>query len=328
MAEAEHLVDVMGTRAHVIVSASDLDLAELLGRAAVARLHALEARWSRFLPDSEISAINREAGRPVAVSGETVLLVERSVEAWHRTDGRFDPTILPALIAAGYDRDFRSVRAANGSGDHPAPARPTPAPGCSGITTGRHEVTLPPGVGIDPGGIGKGLAADLVTDLLMTSGADGACINVGGDLRVAGRPSDTPAWRITLEHALRPETDLGAVSLHDEALVSSWRTRRTWGAEDDRRHHLIDPATGAPAWTGLAGVTVVAPDAWWAEALATSLFLAGPDEAATIVDHHGLDALLVRDDGAVRGFGRFGPIATSRAARVREPPAPSEAERR
>lgn len=300
----------MGTRAHVIVDADELDRAELLARAATARLRHLERAWSRFLPDSEISAINRDAGMPVSVGADTALLVERSVEAWHRTGGRFDPTVLGALLAAGYDRDFRELA------DRPvATTAPTrPAPGCGGIVVDGLRVTVPPETGIDPGGIGKGLAADLVVDLVMTAGAAGACVNVGGDLRVAGRAPGAGPWTVGIEHPLRARTELGRVKLSDEALVSSWRTRRAWGEAGDRRHHLIDPTTGEPAWSGLAGVTVLAPDAWWAEALATALFLAGPDDAAGIVAHHGVAALLVRDDGAVRGFGRLASIASGSSA--------------
>jgi thiamine biosynthesis lipoprotein len=310
VAAAEHVVDVMGTRAHVIVTADDLDRAEILGRAAVARLHALEARWSRFRDDSEVTRLNNAAGEPVMVSSETALLVQRSVEAWHRTSGAFDPTVLPALVAAGYDRDFRSLDRA------PVPIGPPVAVlGCDGIVVDGARVVLPASVRIDGGGIGKGLAADLTVDLAMRAGAAGACINVGGDLRVAGTgPGDEP-WSVTIEHPLGGP-DLGTVHLRDEALVSSWRTRRTWGPADDRRHHLIDPATGAPAVSGLAGVTVLAPDAWWAEALATAIFLAGTEAAADLVDHHGVSALLVRDDGAVRAFGRLcAPIAVASGAK-------------
>src|SRR4051812_21127833 len=308
VAAAEHLVDVMGTRAHVIVHARELDLADVLARAAIARLHVLEARWSRFRPDSEVTALNRAAGARTTVSAETALLVERSVEAWHRTDGAFDPTVLPALVAAGYDRDFSSV-----SEHASAAAPPVVAPGCDGIAVGDASVTLPVGVQLDPGGIGKGLAADLTVDLVMHAGATAACVNVGGDLRVAGRPEPDERWSVTLEHPLGG-SDLGTIRLHDEALVSSWRTRRTWSGEDGPRHHLIDPRTGAPAWTGLAGVTVLGADAWWAEALATALFLAGPEGAREIAEHHAVSALLVRDDGAVRGFGRMCAPATARAS--------------
>ena len=307
MAAAEHVVDVMGTRAHVIVTARDLDLAEVLAGSAVRRLRTLEALWSRFRPDSEISALNHAAGSTLALSSDTVLLVERSVEAWHRTGGAFDPTVLPALVAAGYDRDFATL--ADSSPDPPVTA--VPAPGCDDIVIEGSRVTLPPGVQVDPGGIGKGLAADLVVDLVMRAGADGACVNVGGDLRVAGSAIDGRPWSVTVEDPLGGR-DLGTIDLREGALVSSWRTRRTWGREHQRRHHLIDPATGAPAFTGLAGVTVVAADAWWAEALATALYLAGPDRAPDVVVHHGVSALLVRDDGAVRGFGRLcAPVVAS-----------------
>ena len=275
----------MGTRAHVIVVAPEIEAAEILGRAAVARLHTLEAKWSRFRSDSDISALNRAGGAPVAVSAETLQLVERSIEAWHRTDGAFDPTVLPALLAAGYDRDFRMLPV-HETRDAQAPA--APAPGCAGIVVDGARVTLPAGVQLDGGGIGKGLAADTVVDLVMSAGATGACVNVGGDLRVAGSAPGADPWSVTIEHPLGGR-DLGTIRLRDEALVSSWRTRRAWGADGDRRHHLIDPTTGRPAWSGLAGVTVLAPEAWWAEALATALFLAGPDHAAAIVDHHGVE---------------------------------------
>jgi thiamine biosynthesis lipoprotein len=311
VAAAEHVVDVMGTRAHVIVTADDLQRAEILSGAAVARLRALEAQWSRFRDDSEISALNAAGGAPVALASETLLLVERSIEAWHRTDGAFDPTVLPALLAAGYDRDFRSLDDGGAR-----PLTPAAAPGCDGIVVDGARVTLPEGVQLDGGGIGKGLAADLVVDLVMSAGAAGACVNVGGDLRVAGHAPGLDPWSVTIEHPLGGR-DLGTIRLRDEALVSSWRTRRTWGSADDRRHHLIDPTTGAPAWSGLAGVTVLAGEAWWAEALATALFLAGADDAAGLVDHHGISALLVRDDGAVRAFGRMcAPVTVGRGARA------------
>lgn len=298
----------MGTRAHVIVTTDDLERSEILGRAAVARLRTLEARWSRFRDDSEITRLNCACGTTLALSSETVLLVERSIEAWHRTDGAFDPTVLPALVAAGYDCDFHSIDATD------LPVGTTVAvPGCDGIRIDGPRVTLPPDVQIDGGGIGKGLAADLVVDLVMSAGATGACVNVGGDLRVAGSAPGAAPWSVTVEHPLGGP-DLGTIRLRDEALVSSWRTRRSWGPVDDRRHHLIDPTTGAPADSGLAGVTVLADDAWWAEALATAIFLAGADGAAALVDHHGVSALLIRDDGAVRAFGRMCAPVTAETA--------------
>lgn len=300
MAEAEHVVDVMGTRAHVIVVARTPSIAELLATSAVARLRELESKWSRFLLDSELSRLNARAGSTVRVSRDVEALIERSLEAWHRTDGRFDPTVLSALVAAGYDDDFRTVAARL---DSTSESDATAAPGCADIRIGPDGVTLPHGTAIDPGGIGKGLAADLTIDLVMTGGATGACINVGGDLRVAGTTATGRPWTVAVEHPLTPARIIADVELHDEALVSTWRTRRVWGTGEHRRHHLIDPATGTSAWNGLAGVTVTAPEGWWAEALATAIFLAGPDDAPAIARRHGVGAILVRDDGSLLGIG-------------------------
>ena len=300
MAEAEHVVDVMGTRAHVIVVARTPSTAELLATSAVARLRELESKWSRFLPDSELSRLNARAGSTVRVSRDVEVLIERSLEAWHRTDGRFDPTVLSAVVAAGYDDDFRAVAARLDSTSHTDAAA---VPGCADIRIGPDGVTLPHGAAIDPGGIGKGLAADLTIDLVMTGGATGACINVGGDLRVAGATATGRPWTVAVEHPLTPARVIADVELHDEALVSTWRTRRVWGTAEDRRHHLIDPATGTSAWNGLAGVTVTAREGWWAEALATAIFLAGPDDAPAIARRHGAGAILVRDDGSLLGIG-------------------------
>ena len=104
--------------------------------------------------------------------------------AWKWTGGRYDPTVLHAIEAAGYDRSFEQIEAHRPAGSGKA----MPAPGCAGVVLDPHlrTVTLPPGVGFDPGGIGKGLAADLVVDLLLEEGAAGACVDLGGDGRAAG----------------------------------------------------------------------------------------------------------------------------------------------
>src|SRR4051794_11186095 len=159
----------------------------------------LEARWSRFLPGSEVSRVNARAGRWTPVSPDTFRLVEAAVTAWRITSGRFDPTVLQALMASGYDRTFAEVVVAGRRGAIPAPARPRrPAPGAGAIELDEQACSLrvAPGTGIDLGGIAKGHAADLIVASLMAGGASGALANLGGDIRVAGEPPVPPAWRI------------------------------------------------------------------------------------------------------------------------------------
>lgn len=289
----------MGTTAHVVVVTPSAALAADGLDHARARLEALESRWSRFRPDSEISRLNRVAGSPAIVSADTRALLTRAVDGWERTGGRFDPTVLDALVALGYDRDFDEIPTAAG-----AAATPGAAPGCGGIVVDPFigAVTVPRGVHLDAGGIGKGYAADLVAEELLALGLDGACVNVGGDLRVVGDSPDGLGWTIDVEHPLTGES-IEHVHLNDGAVVTTCRTRRVWGPDDDRRHHLVDPRTGRSAESGLAGVTVVTGQAWWAEVLAKAAFVAGPVEGARLVAEHGASGFLVADDGTVTRTG-------------------------
>ncbi len=279
----------MGTSAHVVVVGGDE--ARLID-AARRRLDDLERRWSRFLPGSEISRLNRRPDRPVVVSPDTFGLVARSVDAWHATGGRFDPTVLPAMLAAGYDRDFAEVALAAlplGS--------PLPSPGCGGIRLDPavSAVWLPAGVGVDPGGIGKGLAADLVSRELVEAGAAGVLVNVGGDLRVRGTPPAGDEWTVAVEDPADGARELARFGLTSGAVATSSRLRRRWHAGDRDVHHLIDPTTGSAAQSDVTTVTVVAADAWWAEALATALCVS-PAPAA-LRSRRDASILIVRADG-------------------------------
>lgn len=285
----------MGTTAHVVVVTPSAALAAAGLAHARTRLEGLEARWSRFRADSEIARLNRVAGSPAIVSADTRALLTRAVDGWARTDGRFDPTVLDALEALGYDRDFDEIATAAG-----AAATPGAAPGCGGVVVDGFvgTVTVPRGVRLDAGGIGKGFAADLVAEELLGLGVDGACVNVGGDVRVVGDAPDGPVWTIDVEHPLTGGS-IDHVHCTDGAVVTTCRTRRVWGPDGDRRHHLVDPATGRSADSGLAGVTIVAGRAWWAEVLAKAVFVAGPVDGARLVAEHGAAGFLVTDDGSV-----------------------------
>lgn len=290
----------MGTWVHLLVEGAGHRAGALLEQ-AVARIEDLERRWSRFLPTSELSRLNAAAGHPVLLAPDTYLLVEQAVAAWRATAGRFDPTVLDALVAAGYDRTFAEVAAAPG-----AATTATAPPGCAGIDLDPVlcAVTLPPGVHLDLGGIGKGWTADLVVDQLLAGGATGACANLGGDLRVAGDAPTEHGWTVAVEHPLDHDRTLATIALLRGAVATTTRTRRRWttpaGAD---HHHLIDPATGAPAATGLASVTTVAADATTAEVVAKAAFVAGLDDGRALVEATGTAALFVDDAGNTHHAG-------------------------
>ena len=312
--EAERTFRAMGTTARVIVTADSAEQGERLIDAAVARIEDLEARWSRFRPTSELCRLNAAAGRTAVVSAETFALVSKAVDAWFLTDGRFDPTILPALIDAGYDRTFEEVRHL---GPATAEALDEPdvrvAPGCAEIRLGEgvHSVTLPVGVELDLGGIGKGYVADLVAVELLGRGARGACVNLGGDMRVIGEPPWDEGWLVEVEHPLDPEAaePVARLALTDGAVVTTTRAKRQWTRNGVPAHHIIDPATGRPAQSGLASVTVVAGEAWWGEVFAKAAFIAGPVHARHVLAQADVTGFLVDDAGTVHRAARLEAFA-------------------
>lgn len=292
----------MGTTAHVVA----LDAPAGLLERARDRLDDLERRWSRFLPDSELSRLNRSAGRPVVVSTETFQLVEAAIEAWHWSRGRFDPTVAATMVAAGYDRPLGPPGAGRvrTSGTH------IPCPSPTGVVLDPYpgSITLPPGVGLDLGGIAKGAAADLVAAELLGWGAGGCCVNLGGDLRVSGRPPRPEGWTIDLALDGAEPSRSPSIGVVEGAVCTSTRARRTWTGPRGEEHHLRDPATGGPLDRGLTTVVVVAARARQAEVLTKTAFAAGPAAAPGLLAGVGATGLLVTDDGGTHELPGLDPF--------------------
>ena len=286
----------MGTTCDVIIVGGGDSLASQ----ARERVDDLERRWSRFLADSELSRLNRAGGRWQSVSDDTLVLIDRMLAAWRWTEGRFDPTVLSALERAGYDRNFPDLV------DGAPPPVGAPTPGCGAITVDRQlrVVWLPVGVRIDPGGIGKGLAADIVVEELLDKGAAGACVSLGGDLRVAGEPPDADSWRSAIADPYDAGRLLATVRLHDSAIATSTRLLRAWTRAGVAQHHLIDPKTGTPTNNGIDAISVIAGEAWWAEVQTKAGFVAGED-AAQVLAGLGGAGLIFRTDGSAEWFGPF-----------------------
>jgi thiamine biosynthesis lipoprotein len=259
-----------------------------LVRTAATRLNEIESRWSRFLPSSEITALNEAGGDPRCVSDDTVRLIESAVRAWHATSGAFDPTLLGTIVGLGYaaSRDGAATATSLAAGTQPQ-GRPAEilVDRPSGI------VRLPPGTTIDPGGIGKGLAADLVVDELIARGADGALVEIGGDIRMRGLPPAGTAWPI----AIADRVDV--VDIADGGIATSTPLRRTWMQDGRRRHHLIDPGTLQPSTADIVACTVIAGTAAWAEAFTKLPFVVGVDAAIDRYESLGLAGSITTSSG-------------------------------
>ncbi len=295
---AEERFGAMGSHAHVLVIADDAGTAARLVRGAQRRIEQLEARWSRFRPHSELNRLNASAGVPAIVSDDTMRLVECMCTGYAVTEGAYDPTVLEAIEALGYDRDFlcvvshsnSAVERRIGSGDRRGR-------GFGEVTVSKRSrlVWLPEGVGIDPGGIGKGLAADIVAEELVAAGARGALVNLGGDLRVVGHPDDSDCWIVDVEDPMTG-APVTSVALVDGGLATSSTERRAWRHDGKPVHHVIDPDTRESTDRGVVGASVIAREAWRAEVLTKACIVRGA-RGMELVDRFGAAARVTRRDG-------------------------------
>lgn len=242
--------------------------AEDLAALARARVEILEQCWSRFRETSELSLLNARAGQgPIEVSEDLHVLVVAMKRAWEITGGTFDPTVGTAMRAWGYDVTFTDVIAR----DHGSVVALQPTPGMGGVQIDGCTVTLPSGIELDPGAIGKGLAADIIAREIHAAGAIGVLVDLGGDIVVRGRPgADT--WRIAVTDERTPDSVVHTFEITDDhaGIATSSVLRRRWAGI---RHHVIDPMTGAIADTSAVQVTVLAPTGADAEVVATAAIL-------------------------------------------------------
>jgi thiamine biosynthesis lipoprotein len=276
-------------------------------------LASFDARLSRFREDSELCALNRD--RRCAVPASALLRTAVSAGLWaaQRTGGLVDPTILPALRNAGYAASLAGVApadlaAALASAPPRRPARPLPAGRWRRVRVddAQGSVRRPRGVELDTGGTGKGLAADAVAHRLRAR--ERFAVDCGGDLRVGGDGAQRTPYEVEVAHPFGGEP-AHRLWLGPGAIATSGIDSRLWQRSDGSfGHHLIDPLTGVPAWTGLVTVTALAPTALEAETLAKAALLSGPRAGAALLAAHG--GVLIRDDGDVQ---LVGPLARTAA---------------
>lgn len=292
---------VMSCDATVIVTAAepsgmgfDSQATAKLARQAIGRLGELEQRWSRFRPASEISELNNAEGAPRTVSHDTMRLIEALVQAWHVTDGAFDPTLLGTLVELGYaaSRDDATLRTSLAPEIMP---RGRPADILVEPSTG--WVQMPRGTTLDPGGLGKGLAADIVVEELIAAGALGALVEIGGDIRVAGAPPSGSSWTIAVA-PVAPAGPPRIVQLADGGIATSTSRLRTWNHDGRHQHHLVDPRTLRSADTGAVSCTVIAGSAAWAEAFTKIAFADDTANAMQRYDSRQLAASISTADEA------------------------------
>ena len=258
-------------------------------------LLAWHAQFSRFEPDSELSRMNRDSRETVPVSPVMTRFVEAALSAAAMTGGLVDPTLSGALDRAGYGEHFGSIpvplRRALALAPPRVPGGPTPMASWREVQVDRDAgtVTRPPGVRLDSGGIVKGMFGDILAAVL--SKHESFAVDAAGDVRFGGAGSLLRPIRVASPF---DESVLHVFKLQAGAVATSGIDKRSWlDAEGHPAHHLLDPATGRPAFTGVVQVTALAPSGVQAEALSKAALLSGPDRAGARLPHGGV---VVYDD--------------------------------
>lgn len=254
----------------------------------------VERRFSRFLPDSELTRVNEAAGQLVMISEEmleVVLLAKRHEE---RTSGIFNVLVGPSLQAAGYDRSFEHLAQVKHSRIVPV------HPGQSiKIDPHMHSIKVPKGASMDLGGIVKGWAVDrLVNHLKEKYTITNALVNAGGDLFAWGSPSaDQRSWMVGVQHPSNPEMNKDFVHIQGKAVATSSTLGRQWKvASGEIHHHLIDPRTGQPSRSDVVQATMIADTVVEAELWAKMACLVGIEQVTKIMPVTVEGYLFTKDD--------------------------------
>ena len=280
--EYERRFELFGSEVRLLVGPPadpSMPRPELAAIGVEAFLRHAHERLTRFDPGSELSRLNADPRHAVAVSPRVVRAVGAALWAAERSGGLVDPTLLAEVEAAGYSesragRQPGPLAEALAAAPRARPAGPSPDTAWSSVRVDPDVclVRRPPGVRLDLGGSAKGLAADLAAERLR--GYETFAIDAGGDLRIGGAH---PAPRVVgVDHPLR-DGDALALRIADGAAATSGLRTRIWRRGDGFAHHLIDPATGKPAWTGVVQATALAATTLEAETLAKAALLSGPD---------------------------------------------------
>ena len=257
-------------------------------------LKTLEALWSVTDENSEIYAINHSDGTPVEVNEYTAQLLRFALDMAEQTGGILDITTYPILTAWGFTTGKYQIPTEEQLAEKMALV------GYEKVLLSGNTVTLPAGMEIDLGAVAKGYACDLLAETFSENGIDSAIISLGGGLRLIGTKPDGSDFKVSVQHPEQQDS-LGTLELSDTSIVTSGAYQRFFVGTDGKRYgHILDPRTGYPAQSGLASVTVIAKENKLCDALSTSLFVMGLDDAEQFWrEYKEFEMFLITDNGEI-----------------------------
>ena len=282
----------MGTEMLAVIESSMLSQA----LPAVTRwFEEWEQVLSRFRYDSELTRLNQIHERPVQVSEVLWDVFQAARKAEQMTNGLVTPTVLNAMIDAGYDRPFDDLIDLDPPGAGSVEISAALLKEISAHEADR-TITLPSGIGLDFGGVAKGWAAHQAMERLQVEGP--ALVDAAGDIAISGPRAGGSPWQIGVADPFHKGEEIEILFLERCGVATSGKDRRRWLREGAFKHHIINPLTDQPAETDVLTVTVIAPDVMLAEAAAKAAFIQGSRPGLEWIEAHPeFAALFILDDG-------------------------------
>lgn len=258
------------------------------------RIRELESLWSVTDEHSEIYAANHSGGNPVTVSGDTADLVRYALDMAERTDGTLEPTLYPVLTAWGFTTDSFHIP------EQEELDRLLEAVDYTRISLENGSLTVPDGMQLDLGAVGKGYAADETAVVLRENDIESALLDFGGNILTIGAKPDGSPWRVGVRDP-DSEGNLGILEITNQGVSVSGGYEKYFIGEDGERYwHILDPASGAPARSGLVQTAVVSNESKRCDTLSTALFVMGLDKAVQYWrEHQDFEMILLAEDRTV-----------------------------
>ena len=246
---------------------------------------------------SDVWNINHAQGKRVAVSDETREILEKALEYSRASDGVFDITVEPCVALWDFTGEGMGLLP-----DEEALAQAADKVDWTLVDINDEGVLLPPGMTIDLGAIAKGYITDQIADFLKAGGVESGYLNFGGNVLTIGHKPDGSEWNIGIQDPLgkRDQNIVGAARVSDQAVVTSGIYERGSDLDGVRYHHILDTSTGWPVQNELAGVSIIAPDAFDADALSTTVFAMGVEKGTAFIESlEGIEAIFVTREDSV-----------------------------
>lgn len=263
--------------------------------AAIAEIERLDDMFSVSNAAGELAVINENGGG--IISDETADIIEASLDLYYKTQGAFDISVYPLMVEWGFTTQKYKV-----------PGERVIETLLENVDAGKisydastKQLMLADGMQIDFGAIAKGYTSQRIMDIFGEYDLKCAIVSLGGNVQVYGKRYDGSRWRIAIENPDNTDDYIGVLQVEDKAVITSGGYERYFEENGTTYHHIIDPATGYPACSGLTSVTIVGDNGMYADGLSTALFVMGSGSAVKFWQEYGddFDIVLVEEDGGI-----------------------------